>query len=167
MLPPMIGFFAVSILCHFANQVVVVVLPAEPVMPIVLQGTASMKICVSLESGIPRLTAASTIGRASGTPPEMHKTIGLIEQFEGMAPNQPIGWALRVKASNAGASSASDRLSLKVTCAPCRVNQRAKARPCRAAPKISTRLPFQSLIIYTSARPTPTMAANRPINQNL
>src|ERR1051325_10536867 len=56
------------------TSVVVVVLPAEPVIPIVLQGTTSMKICESFESGIPRFEASAIIGSVSGTPPERHST---------------------------------------------------------------------------------------------
>ena len=50
---------------------------------------------------------------------------------------------------------------------PMFLNQRAKATPCRAAPRTSTRFPFHLSMSYTKASPTPTIAASSPISQNL
>ena len=52
------------------TSVVVVFFPAEPVMPITLQGACSRNTCESLVSGMPRLTASAIRGNSSGTPPE-------------------------------------------------------------------------------------------------
>src|SRR5215211_1773992 len=131
------------------TRVVVVVLPAEPVMPIVLQGTTSMKICESFERGMPRLTASATMDNVSGTPPERQSTSVESSNSSGCPPSaHVIGYS--ASESRATRKSASVRMSLKVTRAPCKESQRAKAKPCRAAPSIKTRVSVQFVFISPS-----------------
>ena len=51
---------------------VVVVFPAEPVIPTTGAGQRSRKSCASLLRGMPRCCAATTMGASSGTPPLRH-----------------------------------------------------------------------------------------------
>ena len=69
------------------TRVVVVVFPAEPVMPITGHGTASMKICESLVSGRPRRTASTRMGRVSGTPPETQTRSASSSRSSGCPPS--------------------------------------------------------------------------------
>src|SRR5512140_758583 len=115
-------------------------------MPMALHGTASMKICVSLESWMPRRRASCTMGRLVGTPPERHSTSARLSSSSGCPPSAHwIGrsFMLYMEAPSWTAGS----LSLSVTRAPCPTSQRARANPCRATPRITTRLPVQLVAI--------------------
>ena len=65
------------------TSVVVVVFPAEPVMPITGQGQRSRKTCASLLSVIPRLSASRMIGMVSGTPPDTQSRCAPSSIFAG------------------------------------------------------------------------------------
>ena len=75
------------------TKVVVVVLPAEPVIPITLHGADSRNICELFESGIPRFWASAIKGMVNGTPPEGQTRSVSIQQREWMLRPAPIRWA--------------------------------------------------------------------------
>ena len=99
------------------TSVVVVVFPAEPVMPITGPGTASMKICVSFVRASPRRSASCTIGRVSGMPPERQTRSAVSSRRKECSPNTQL-----IERSAFAARTAAIwetlRWSFKVTCAP-------------------------------------------------
>jgi hypothetical protein len=95
----------------------VVVLPAEPVMPTVLQGTTSMKICESFESGNAASDGFSHDGKRERDSAGETQHIGRIQQFERMSAGRPfdLEFGKRLRATR---NSSSPRMSLNVTRAP-------------------------------------------------
>ena len=101
------------------TRLVVVVFPAEPVMPIVRQGQASKNICESFESGMPRRRASTTSGRLSGTPPEGQTRSAAANISSGCPPQTHlICFSNRASEARSADNCSAGRWSFKITCAP-------------------------------------------------
>ena len=84
------------------TRVVVVVFPAEPVMPTTGQGTASMKICESLVSGMPAAQRFGDDGQGERDAAGNADHVDPVEQIERVAAEQPIRTGSPASASSGG-----------------------------------------------------------------
>ncbi len=134
------------------TRVVVVVLPAEPVIPITGQVTFSKKSCESFVKGMHRRRASTNKGMSSGTPPETHTRSIPSSAWMGCPPVNHS----TLKSRNAlfsVLSCASPRWSFSTTRAPFPARKRARAKPCRAAPITSTCISDQDFAITPPPEP--------------
>jgi hypothetical protein len=128
-------------------RAVVVVLPAEPVIPITAVGLRRINSCESLVTSGHAAAPLATKGASAGTLPLIATTSAISNKRIGCSPNT---YSICKSASSAisACKSAAGRKSETVTCAPTPTAKRASALPCRANPKINSRLPCNGSMFF-------------------
>ncbi len=127
-------------------RAVVVVLPAEPVMPMTAAGERRVNSNESFVIWIPRFWAAWTRGASAGTPPLTARMSVLSNKLIGCSPktNSIFRWASSFKS---GPNFSAGRKSETTTSAPTPAANSARALPCRASPRMTSFLPVNSSIV--------------------
>jgi len=123
------------------TRAVVVVLPAEPVIPITLAGHRFKNSCESLVMGMFRSRAACTNGASAGTPPLIASKSTPSNKLNGCEPNTKL-ISRSAKPLISACNIAAGRKSEIVTVAPSCTAKRARAVPCRANPRMRRCFPF-------------------------
>ncbi len=143
---------------------VVVVLPAEPVMPTRGAGARRANSSESLVRGMPRRCASTTSGASMATPPLRASTSQSSSSVGGCSPRTKRSRSAGKSANEAraAASAVAGRMSDRVTYAPAPTAKRARDIPWRAMPRITSRLPFRASMLISLLVKNSTLCAFAP-----
>ena len=125
---------------------VVVVLPADPVMPITAVGVRRKNSCGSLVTQMPRARAASAKGMSAGTPGLNTNTSASSKRVIGCSPNTK-SMSKPSNSTRLANKRSRGRASETTTCAPSAAANWANALPSRARPMMMIFLPVQFSIV--------------------
>ena len=128
------------------TNVVVVVLPAEPVMPMMGAGHSSKKICASLLSLTPRRAGLQHDGQIDRHAAAQTQHIATLQQLKRMRAKYHLEAGNVLQTAQIDHFRAAERRSRSQR-APRAATNAARALPCRAAPRMTYRLPANIVVL--------------------